>query len=716
MSVRDSYLRNLKRVQSRLHRIPVPRRRLIVGATTFILLLLIMSIEISPFGFLVEEGRPSPRTILAPRTVQYLDKARTEEERKAAAATIEDIYVSDKTASDRVTQRIIDFFKAIDEINVLPLSTEEKVAKLVERTGTTLPSPEIESLFPLTPDQRAAMQTSAERIVKTVLGELITQKTLVGARDRARGLAPGQHLDPAIQDLTGETAASFITANARFDKLETDRRKNAARNAVSEVITTKLQGEVVVNKGELVTHEQLELLKSLGFRRSTFTPLNILYTAVILLLLLGAVSMFLVKHRRIYYESSGLLALMGSMIVVFTIIAKVLTVATRSWSPFWGYLMPTAAVAIIVAVLFDTGLSIVLVIVCALVAGVVTGGNFSLVAFSLLGGIFPALYVTRYTSRGELRWIGLYTALWVALVAFGATALTQLNQGLIVNTGIGFLNGALCTIAALGSLPFLETTFRITTNNRLLELASPEQELLKALSVKAPGTYSHSVMVANLTEAAAREAGSDPMLARVAAYYHDVGKMLRPQFFVENQPEGSNTHAGLSPNLSTLIITAHVRDGVDMLEKNHLPPDLVDIIGQHHGTSVVKYFYQRAQEEAGDEPVDENRFRYHFEKPQGRTAGILMLADSVEAAARPLNRPSASTIEQTVERIVNGKLEDGQLDECKLTFSDVVKIKKAFARILIGTHHPRIAYPLEMTAVEKRNARSNIRRGSGMET
>ncbi len=148
MSVRDSYRRNLKRVQSRLHRIPVPRRRLIVGATTFILLLLIMSIEISPFGFLVEEGRPSPRTILAPRTVQYLDKARTEEERKAAAATIEDVYVSDKTASDRVTQRITDFFKAIDEINVLPLSTEEKVAKLVERTGTTLPSSEIESLFP----------------------------------------------------------------------------------------------------------------------------------------------------------------------------------------------------------------------------------------------------------------------------------------------------------------------------------------------------------------------------------------------------------------------------------------------------------------------------------------------------------------------------------------------------------------------------------------
>jgi membrane-associated HD superfamily phosphohydrolase len=191
-----------------------------------------------------------------------------------------------------------------------------------------------------------------------------------------------------------------------------------------------------------------------------------------------------------------------------------------------------------------------------------------------------------------------------------------------------------------------------------------------------------------------------------------VGKLLRPQFFVENQPEGSNAHQGLNPNLSTLIITSHVRDGVDMLEKGHLPPDLVDIIGQHHGTSMVKYFYQKAMEENDNVPVDENRYRYHFQKPQSRTAGILMLADSVEAAARPLSNPSASTIEQTVERIVNGKLEDGQLDECRLTFSDIVKIKNAFARILIGTYHPRIAYPMEMTAVEKRNARKSIHRSS----
>jgi cyclic-di-AMP phosphodiesterase PgpH len=709
MGLRDRYLDTLDRSRTRLRKMPLGRRRLAVGLATFALLLLILSIEISPFGFLVEAGKPSPRTILAPRTVQYLDKARTAEERKAAAATVEDVYVTDKAATEKVTRNISELYTALDEISGLPLTLQEKAGMVAQRTGTALTASDIEALLGLTSEQRSAMRDSALKIAGMVMEDQITQETLDKAREKAMSIALEPPVDATIQKLTAETAATFLAANARLDRIETERRRTAARDAVKEVITTKLQGEVVVNKGEVVTEEQLELLKTLGFRRSTFTPLNILYTSVIVLLILGAASMFLERYRRTYFDSPGLLALMGSMIVVFAIIAKVLTVASRSWSPFWGYLLPTAAVAMIAAVLFDTGLSIVMVVVCALVTGVVTGGNFSLVAFALLGGFFPALYISRHSTRHELRRAGLYTAFWVAAVAFGATALTQLNQGLLVNTGIGFLNGALCTIAALGSLPFLETTFRITTNTWLLELASPEQELLKELSRKAPGTYSHSVMVANLAEGAAREVGSDPMMARVAAYYHDVGKMLRPQFFVENQPEGSSMHDGISPNLSALVITSHVRDGVEMLEKDHLPPSLVEIIRQHHGTSLVRYFYERAVDDALDEQVEESRFRYHFEKPKSRTAGILMLADSVEAGARAMQKPSASAIEQAVERIVNGKLEDGQLDECDLTFSDIVKIKKVFARILIGTHHPRIIYPPQMTEVEKKYARkSNV--------
>jgi putative nucleotidyltransferase with HDIG domain len=279
-------------------------------------------------------------------------------------------------------------------------------------------------------------------------------------------------------------------------------------------------------------------------------------------------------------------------------------------------------------------------------------------------------------------------------VAFIASALTQIRLDLLLHTGIGFLNGAICAIVAMGALPFLETTFRVTTNTWLLELASPEQELLKELSMKAPGTYSHSVMVANLAEAGAREVDSDPMLARVASYYHDVGKMKRAQFFVENQPTGSNPHNSISPNLSSLVITSHVKDGVEMLEKNNFPPELVNIVRQHHGTGIIRYFYEQALEGQGQSAVDESRFRYHFEKPRGKTAGILLLADAVEATARTLNQPSVSTIEQLVDRIVEDKLEDGQLDECSLTFSDVTKTKKVFKKILINAYHIRVEYPI----------------------
>ena len=246
---------------------------------------------------------------------------------------------------------------------------------------------------------------------------------------------------------------------------------------------------------------------------------------------------------------------------------------------------------------------------------------------------------------------------------------------------------------AVGSLPFLETTFAVTTNPWLLELASPEQDLLKELSMKAPGTYSHSVMVANLAEAAAREVGSDPMFARVAAYYHDVGKIKRPQFFVENQPPQMSPHGEMSPNLSALIITSHVKDGVGLLESNHIPPDIIETVRQHHGTGLVKYFYDRASDEEG-KPADESRFRYHFDKPRAKTAGILLLADAVEAVARTMEKPTPPAIEQMVERIVNSKLEDGQLDECDLSFSDIKKIKKVFSRNLISTYHPRIRLPV----------------------
>ncbi len=681
-------------MRARFSHTPISLRRWLVAALILVFLVIIMSIEISPFGYLVEVGKPSKKTIIAPRTVQYVDKAKTREQQDVAAAAVQEVFTFNGSVVRAVESDLEGVFRAIDEIDSLQITRQEKIDRINQNISKKLPSGTIASLLDLSPAQRKQVKDAVARAIGSFMKDDITGENLEEEAEKARRSASDSQQDAALKTVTGDVTATLVQPNTLFDKRETDRRRKAARDAVRPVITTKLQGEIIVNKGEIVTADEIDLFKSLGFRQPTFTAMNLLYMALFTAVLLAAFGLFLRRYRPKLFGSPGLLTLMGMMIVMFTAVAKVLTVASSSWSPFWGYFMPSAAVALMAAVLFDNVVAVMMVISCGLIAGIVTGGNFSVSAFTLLGGLFPAVIVSRSSTRHELRRAGLYTSFWLALVAFIASVLTQMRQDLLLHTGIGFLNGAVCAIVAMGSLPFLETTFRVATNTWLLELASPEQELLKELSLKAPGTYSHSVMVANLAEAGAREVGSDPMLARVAAYYHDVGKIKRARFFVENQPAETNPHGKISPNLSSLVIASHVKDGVAMLEENNFPPDLVSIVQQHHGTGIIRYFYECALEGQENVPVDESRFRYRSEKPRGRTAGILLLADAVEATARTLNQPSASTVDQLVDRIVKEKLEDGQLDECDLTFNDITKIKKVFTKILVNAYHIRVEYPI----------------------
>jgi len=712
MSYKKRYLDMVAQLRLRMRRLTLTQRRAIVACSIFIVLVLILSIEFSPFGSLIQQGKPSPRAILAPGTVQYIDKAKTREQQDAAAAAVQDVFITDGKVAGQVLSNIEDLFRVVDEVAALPLAAQQKAEEAAVRVKDKVLAGQAAALVGLSPEQRQEIRDVVIQSVSRVMGKGVSQDSIAAAVVEIKTSIEDLTKDQVVAENATPIATAALKPNLTLDSKETNRRKEAARASVKPVITTKLEGEVIISKGEVVTRDDVDLLKSLGFEKATFIPLNVLFTGIFVFLLFAAAAMYMLRFKRVFYDSPGLLALLGSTVVLYAVVAKILTVAARSWSPFWGFLMPTAAVAIVVAVLFDSGTALVMVAICALVTGVVTGGNFSLVALALLGGLFPSLYVSRTSSRHQMRRVGLYTAFWVAAVAFGATALTQLRQGMLVNAGIGFINGALCTIIAMGSLPFLETTFRVTTNTWLLELASPDQELLKELSTKAPGTYSHSVMVANLAEAAAREIGSDPMLARVSAYYHDIGKLKRPHFFVENQAPGENPHANLSPNLSALIITAHVKDGVEMLEKNHIPPDLVEIIKQHHGTSVVRYFYETALET--EDSVDVERFRYHFDKPRSRTAGILMLSDALEATARTLNRPSPASIEQMVNRVVDGKLDDGQLDECALTFDELKRTRSVFSKILIGTYHPRIDYPGGEIAGAKEHAHKSKRPAAGL--
>jgi putative nucleotidyltransferase with HDIG domain len=285
----------------------------------------------------------------------------------------------------------------------------------------------------------------------------------------------------------------------------------------------------------------------------------------------------------------------------------------------------------------------------------------------------------------------------VNIVAISALGLiNNENYYLILKDNLwGILNGFLAVILTIGILPFLESFFDITTSFKLMELSNPNQPLLKKLIVEAPGTYHHSIVVGNLSETAAEEIGGNGLLARVGALYHDIGKIKRPYFFIENQEAYKNIHDDLEPSLSALVIASHVKEGVELANKNKLPKDIINIITQHHGTGLITYFFHRALQENGAsvEEVAEENYRYSGPKPQTKETAIILLADSLEAATRTLANPTSSRIKNLVKEIIQKNLENGQLEECDLTLKDLDKIGDSFSRILTGMFHSRVEYP-----------------------
>ena len=274
------------------------------------------------------------------------------------------------------------------------------------------------------------------------------------------------------------------------------------------------------------------------------------------------------------------------------------------------------------------------------------------------------------------------------------------NSDLIIHSYLGLLSGVLASIVAIGALPYLESVFKITSPIRLLELSNPNHPLLRRLMLEAPGTYHHSILVGNLAEAAAEAVGADGLLARVGSHYHDIGKLRRPYFFVENQVGKDNPHDKMAPSLSTLIITSHVKDGIELANEFKLPDVVTQFIAQHHGTDLVRFFYHRACESSDDDSISETDYRYPGPKPQGREVAIVSLADAAEAAVRSISRPNPGKIEGLVRKIIKDRLNSGELDESDLTFQDMDRIATAFTKVIMGMFHSRVEYPEQITKEE----------------
>lgn len=391
------------------------------------------------------------------------------------------------------------------------------------------------------------------------------------------------------------------------------------------------------------------------------------------------------------------------MLIALLLIGATIAIKITAGRPVLPYVLPIAVVGLLLAVLLDAGTALLVTSLLALLGGAVTG-SVEFASYVLLGGMAGVIFVRRGERFGQF----FQAALAIGVVNIGVVTLYTLLGNRDI-TGVAELVGASAAaaagsaIAALGSFVVVGNLFGITTSFRLLELANPTQKLLRRLMLEAPGTYNHSLLVGNLAERAAEAIGADPLLARVAAYYHDVGKLDNPIAYIENQAGGENVHDELTPEESVALVKAHVAKGIDLAYQYKLPKPIIAFIPQHHGTALISYFHARAQQQAAD--VDDARFRHSGPKPQTREAAILMLADSVEASVRSLSDHEEPSIRAMVDRIIRERLEDGQFDECDLTLRDVEHIREAFVAQLLGMYHRRVEYPQnKIVEIESRRA------------
>jgi cyclic-di-AMP phosphodiesterase PgpH len=498
----------------------------------------------------------------------------------------------------------------------------------------------------------------------------------------------------------------ILLPNLFYNREASEVRSRNAMDTVRPVLFKLQKGEMVVRVGERITPEQSHKLEAIfGNQRIGSRLFTAIGTFSLILVLFYFPYRFACKNIRKFNPTNKDVLLISLLISISFICFKTaLQITHNIGSVFpsidissYFYLFPFAAGAMIVRIFINSEVALVYCAILAPLIGIMFENNMLVVIYSLLGSIVGAHGVRHCSSRGTIYAAGIKVsvvnlALALSFQTFNNAIFT--TQTLYI-AFFALLSGFISAGFVSSFIPLIETLFQYTTDIKLLELANLNSPVLRELMVKAPGTYHHSVVVGNLVEAAAESIGANPLLARVAAYYHDIGKASKPLYFIENQAGEDNRHDKLTPSMSALILISHIKEGAELAREHRLGQPIIDILRQHHGTALIKYFYERAKNMAasGGQNVEEKDFRYPGPKPQTREAGIVMLADCVEAASRTLVNPTPDRIQGLVQKLINNIFIDGQLDECELTLKNLHEIARSFTSILNGIFHHRIDYP-----------------------
>ncbi len=661
-------------------------RKAAIGLGIFLGLTLITSFQYLPLRSELREGQVSPRDVEAPRTKEFPDVARTEALRGQAAERVQPVSRKSAGATEQALDTVARTFDAIVRVRAAPRVTESDRATMLRRIPTlSLSEPAIKAALTLDRPALDAARASAKQVVGTIMQDRISLEDLPKARARARALVRSLPIQGRIVTLLSDVVPGALRPNLEIDRAATDALRRRATEGVEPVMTRILRGEIIVRRGDRITPAHMQRLVELGLVESPFSWQRVLGMALISLLLLLVTSAYLSQYQPEIWTQDKLLLVWGLGVILTVALARLIV----AYNP---YLIPGAAGTMLIAVLLRSRLALYTAAVLSLLVAIVVGGDWRLGLVTFIGATVGVYAIKRLNHRSDLVVAGLWVGAANVLTVIAVGLIDQIPwYPLLIDGAYGLTNGLLVGIIAIGTLPYLENLFGLVTPIKLLELSNPSHPLLRRLQMEAPGTYHHSIVVANLAEAAADAIGADSLLVRVGTYYHDIGKIRRPVFFVENQVGVENPHEKMAPSLSALTILSHVRDGLELAREHGLPQPVVDFIPQHHGTTLVTYFFHQAVQR-GD-ATEEETFRYEGPKPQTRETAIVMLADAAEGAARSMSRPIPDRIEQAVRRIIREKLEDGQLDECDLTFRDLDVIAQTFTRLLASMFHPRIEYP-----------------------
>ncbi|CAA7603473.1 HD/PDEase domain protein [Acididesulfobacillus acetoxydans] len=683
-------------------------RRVIALAVYFLVFTFLLSSGLFVTKVNIKVGEPSPATISAPWAMDVKDMERFRQDQAAAEKATPPVYKPDDSYLSGLANDLDQSFSALRSAVASGTDSAAKAAHLRQTSPfTALPEGVLVTLVSTKADSSNATEQTANQIILGDARDLQygarTEADVAPLRDRMK-----QDINrSALSDEMKVFLQAFVDYRVTQPTLVKDKeataqlaKENADKINIQNYTVHYQANQKIIGVGEIVDSKAFQVLEAYGFVNSNSALRLVGGIAVIVLLGMGALLAFAYQYKPQIFASTRKLVLVGLTMALVLSIAKGINALNlgAQYTSLTGFLIPVAWATTAVAILADAELGVVVALVLAVFVAVLvdprleTAVGLQVGLVALFGGVTGVHSVSRLSQRSDLARAGLFVSAVNVLVVSGidlmsGAQLTVWAVGLI----LAVVNGIASSVLTVGTLHWFESGFQITSAVRLLELSNPNRPLLKRLLVEAPGTYHHSILVGNLAEAAAEEIHADATLVRVGSMYHDIGKLKRPYFFIENQFAQDNPHDKIAPTLSSLIITSHVKDGLELAREDKLPEPVTNIISQHHGDSLVTFFYHKALEE--NEEVPEEAFRYDAPRPQSKEAALVSLADSVEAAVRSLRQPTPGRIEGLVRKIIKEKFNDDQLDQCDLTFRDLDRIAMAFVRVLSGIFHSRVEYP-----------------------